>query len=1430
MIFEELYRFIDNESDLKIGEHKDINDQGQTVTVKTPTITGSTAVSLSESKTVGVGIVDINDAVFITGLVHDETYDIVTQVRDESGRTIKEQVLDDFSASGPSGDESTIHIEIKDLDTRDHTGETLTVYNRLYNSDRTVEYGGWHPADNDEAAKQAESIEVANAAITTSVAYGKCVAKSGITLDGIDSCSNSNQEVSISKNAAVHDRVVYDGLINGDSYYLFSKIVDNNGTEVGKKEEVVIANCATATTDCPQSSDSITGFWTVDFVIDTTNYIGQTLTVYEYLYKDENSYKNGGNAIAEHASEMTEEERILQSVTVPAVSIGTEAWVGSQGTKTAGVGTVDITDRVSYVGLTGGEWYKIKGKLVRINDAGEIVEEVTNTNIRFQASVDADNSGFLDIVFENINTSKFIGEKLVVLEYLYPDIDLDSASEDDILAYHTELNDNNQTIIVSTPSIQTKSTTDKNNNKSVLVSENAVIYDRINMTGLVNGETYYFVNRILNKTDGDNVVTKYIRKDGTNDDANSFVSNQDGSLDETIVFGLDTRNLAGKELTIQEEVYYGEGNDRVKIAEHTETTPEQTVTVAAPTISTSAKNADDESTQNVGVGKVNIIDYVSLNSLTNGETYWLKAELKNSDDGAVLSSTKVNFTVGENGVSNQVPVRFINFDTTELSGKTVYITETLYAGEIDDTTYKIAEHVDNIAEQQIHIDTPRIGTTASDNLDNDKAVGVGKIEIKDEITYEGLVPGQTYTLETKLVDNEEHDLKDAYSGIDYNMDKNSFVASQTGNGTETVIITLDNTAKLQSEEVNSITVFEYLKFENKIISKHEELNSSQTVTVDTPTLQTIARDGSGNDDNDKTVGVGEVIIKDKVSYTNLIAGQKYKLAATIVDKTTSEAIGCSAEKEFTATTGSSSTEEIEIECNTKNVAGKRLVVFEKLYYIDEEQVEIAEHEDINDQDQYIDVETPEIGTIATAITKAYDDEKIVDITEEAIIKDRIRYSGLVIGNRYKVEGVLYDKGTSELILVDGREVKASYSWVADKEQDDNGVEVTFEMDTTNFPGKTLVAFEKLYLITEDGEEEIAKHEDITDGDQSIEVKPRVGTKVIDKQDNDQAIGVGKVEVVDSVIYEGLKTGKTYLAKGELIDRSTKSPIKQTLQESACESNEVKIALNDMDVYKCGDRIYSKSGNVEGYTLFTIGEAGYMGIVGTVGVEFTFETDQLQGKELVVFEKLYEIEINPSDGQSDQGDKYSGLLRSEHEDLNDTDQLIAVKNMSIGTIATDESDGDKELDVNDSVKVNDEIEYRGLVKGMKYKVVGNLVDKENPTLSVGYAEAEFTAEGENGKYIVTFTTNTKELSGKELVAFERLFYINEENKEVEIAKHEDLSDQKQTVWVKVQTPNTGVFGAINEGGTIQRISIVAIAIGSLGAIYIVFVRKAKIRFK
>ena len=203
--------------------------------------------------------------------------------------------------------------------------------------------------------------------------------------------------------------------------------------------------------------------------------------------------------------------------------------------------------------------------------------------------------------------------------------------------------------------------------------------------------------------------------------------------------------------------------------------------------------------------------------------------------------------------------------------------------------------------------------------------------------------------------------------------------------------------------------------------------------------------------------------------------------------------------------------------------------------------------------------------------------------------------------------------------------------------------------------------------------------------------------------------------------------------------------------------------------------------------------------GTIDVTFTVDTTKLEGKNIVVFEKLY----------------YSNVEMSKHEDINDKDQTITVPKIEIKTKVSE-----KTVDPKSNFTFKDTVSYSGLVPNYEYKMSGVLMDKETgKVIKVNgkqvTAETTFTPKEASGTIDVTFTVDTTSLAGKSIVVFEKLYYGS-----VEMSKHEDINDEAQTFSVTVQKIQT------KTGDNHLKVIIPLGIIMTFGLVYIGFYIKRK----
>ena len=657
--------------------------------------------------------------------------------------------------------------------------------------------------------------------------------------------------------------------------------------------------------------------------------------------------------------------------------------------------------------------------------------------------------------------------------------------------------------------------------------------------------------------------------------------------------------------------------------------------------------------------------------------------------------------------------------------------ETIATTESPDRILDNHEDINDLG-QTVTVKPPVIGTIATDGIDNDKQVVKDtEMVVTDTVAYYGLTPGKQYTLKGELMDKATGAvLKDA-AGNPVTAEK-QFIPNATA-GTVEIQFTF-NGSNLKKDQ--SLVAFEHVLTKGKEIATHAEITDiPQTVTVIEPSIKTTAKSSQAGHEGDKNVVRDTTAtVKDTVEYKNLVPGKEYTLIGKMMDKATGNALlkadGSEVTGKATFTPESSNgTATVEITFDCADLDGHSLVAFEKLY---RGETTIASHEDIDDVDQTVKVDTPLVETTATSSQAGHDGDKNIVRDTEATLTDTVEYKGLVTGKEYTFIGTVIDKVTGKALLnADGSEVTASKTI---KAADTYGtVELEFTLNCASLDGHELVVFEKIY---QDGKE-IGSHEDLNDGDQTVTViSPELATTAIDGIDGDKnVVKDPEAEVTDTVEYKGLVTGKEYKITGTIMDKATGNPYIDP----------------------------STGKEITGETTFTPDDT-----YGTVDVKFAFDASQLdENSQLVVFEKI-----------SRNGEEIGG-----HEDIDDEAQAVSIVVPEIHTNAADGLDGDKEVIADHKASVVDTVSYDNLVPGKEYKVSGTLMVKEtgealldvdgNPVT----ASATFTPEKPKGSVDVVFEFDADLLAGKKLVAFEKLY-----RNQIEITVHEDIDDEDQTTTV------------------------------------------------
>lgn len=742
---------------------------------------------------------------------------------------------------------------------------------------------------------------------------------------------------------------------------------------------------------------------------------------------------------------------------------------------------------------------------------------------------------------------------------------------------------------------------------------------------------------------------------------------------------------------------------------------------------------------------------------------------------------------------------------------------------------------------------PEIHTTAYDASDSDHYIGVGTVKVSDKVEYSHLVAGKSYTVTGEL--------RDAETGDVLKVNGKTVTASQTftaekSNGSVTVDFTFDS----YDLAGKTLVVYETLTDANgaKLAEHKDKDDVSQQVTVLKPEIGTTATDKADGDKN--VVSEPEATITDTVRYVNLTPGKTYKVTGTLYEKVKGKD-GKVTEKKFTVNgkdvtaetefTAEKSSGEVEVTFTFDASAikdGTELVAFET---VSSDGHEICAHADIEDEGQTVTVTKPEVGTTAT---DGFDGDKNVVADTDATVTDTVHYKNLTPGKTYKVTGTLYQKVTDKdgkvtkkKLTVDGKDVTAETEFTA--ETSDGDATVTFKFDASGIKDKTpLVAFESLSYK----DKELCAHADIEDEDQTVTVnQPSVGTTATDKLDGDKTvIADAESSVTDEVAYDHVLTGKSYTMAGILMDAKTGLPV--LTGEGAkkfTEDDLVKFTTGLLDVlgfksdsdedgidWSAVKSLPTASIDLSKVTAYAEENKELLSCLvyqtaeftpekesGSIDMDYAFNSndviDRLSGetKNLVVFEVMFKGSIENASDETPVS-----IVASECDKDNEG-QTVKLAPSTIGTTATDKSDGDHELMAGKDAVITDEVKYEGLIPGKEYTLHATLMDKKTgEPLKVAdkgvTAELKFTPNSENGTVSIDLGEfDATSLDGHTLVVFEELTKqsdIDGDTTDVTVAEHKDINDEGQSVTV-TSTPAGSTYGK-----TGVDMTNIAIAIGIL----------------
>ena len=1025
----------------------------------------------------------------------------------------------------------------------------------------------------------------------------------------------------------------------------------------------------------------------------------------------------------------------------------------------------DILDKVTITDTMAGRDYTITGTLMD-KDTGEAVMVNGNPVTASQTFTSDGTKKVLDMHF-NFDSSALGGKTVVVCEKL--------TYGDYVAATEEDMENKDQTIYF--PEIHTTATDSETADHLTLADSRAVITDTVTYTNLLKGETYTLSGVLMDKETG-----KELLVDGEPVTQEMAFTAGRASGTKKLKFEFDTTGLAGKSFVVYETLTL----EDVEVAEHKDINDEGQ-TIHIPAAQTTA--TDDSSKINVSEAKkeVSVTDTVAYRNLVPGKEYTVRGTAVDKETGEPLTDADGNelvstakFTAAS--ADGSVDVKF-TFDGTAMAGRSVVFFENVYY-----TDKLIAVHADIDDEAQtVHI--PLIFTSVKDkDTDSHMSLAGSDVTLTDTVAYRNLVPGEKYTVTGTAIDKTTGETLKDDAGKDVTA-KASFKAEKA-NGTVDVEFVFDGS----SLAGKTVVMYENIYYNNKLVGVHADI-SDEAQIIYVPSVKTAATDTKT--ETKLTYAEKDIKITDTVEYTNLIPGKTYKVTGTAMDKKTGKVIkdadgkAVTSEAEITPETADGKVD-VDFIFDGSNLAGKTIVMFEEIRY---ENRLVGVHADINDEAQTIYVPA-----IATEALDEVTGIHLSNAGDDVKVKDTVTYKNLIPGLTYRVAGTVMDKDSKKPLQNDGRDITAEAEFTP--ETADGTVDVEFTFSAKEFAGKTMVLFEKLYLVknadnadanpddtsskdktpddtqkasesentqnktdntsnkvevdnennnpadnSEVKEVLIAVHEDYSDENQTICV-PQIKTTAKDAKSGTSMFYAEKsAKIVDTVSYRNLVPGKKYKVVGTAVDKSNGAPV------------------------------IANGNNVTAEAEFVAKEA-----TGKVDVVFTFDASLLAGRTIVMFEDVY----------------YENNLIATHADITDEAQTLYVP--KIGTTAIDGERKDHSSTADSSVTIVDSVAYQNLVQGQTYRVTGKLMDKDTGKALVidgkeVTAVTEFTAAGTEGVVDVTFKFNGKGMTGKQLVVFEQLDVVTADGAYA-IASHNDINDAAQTItMIAPPKPKTGDYMSV-----------------------------------
>lgn len=635
---------------------------------------------------IGMGnFLTIEDKVAYANLFPGRNYKLVAELHDaKTGDLLSGDVTEHtFTAQEPSGFEV---VSINVPETYQHAGETITVYEKLYDE------GGSLIAKHTDKDDVNQQVTVIAPEIGTTA------------VDGAD----GDKLVSTDDAATVVDTVHYKNLIPGRSYALVGALLVKKTAEDGEVtgEPLMVdgAPVVSYTTFTPETAD---GDADVTFTFDSTGIPQDTeMVAFESLEK------NGVELVA-HA----DIEDGKQTTTAHVTGISTTATDGLDGDKNViADAETTITDEVAYENALTGIGYTMTGILMDAETGlpiltGDGSEKYTEADVAafmqqlldvLGLSAQDEDEGIADIVVSDETAEDGSVKKSQTVR-----VHADGTFEVIDTTYETDEDGLTSATVDASGKVGYDALTDE---QKKAVSDVAVLKDSgIVLNYSATGELPVSIDMdALGKfiADNEDLISHLVyqtaeftpeKYDGTvtmdfHFNANDVIDRLGGETKDIVVFEVMSKNAVADE----------EGSAPVIVASECDLdSEEQTVNLVPTVIGTTATDkSDGDHTLMAGKDAI-ITDRVTYEGLIPGKEYTLKATLMDKKTGEMLSindqhvTAELKFT--PNSQNGTIDIDLGKFDASSLDGHDLVVFEELYKQTEqgnEATEVLVAEHKD----------------------------------------------------------------------------------------------------------------------------------------------------------------------------------------------------------------------------------------------------------------------------------------------------------------------------------------------------------------------------------------------------------------------------------------------------------------------------------------------------------------------------------------------------------------------------------------------------------------------------------------------------------------------------------------------------------------------------------------------------------------